>query len=125
MPFYCFTTENGQTVERLIQGGCEDPSKIPEKVKAINDETGEWAWAYRDMAAEHGGRKATECTNWPKVCDASGFNEDQYEEVKADIEQSGMTGVEALPTGQMKYHSNKARRSYLHRAGLVDRSSFY
>jgi len=121
MPLYCFTTEDGETVERMFS--CDE---VPERVQV-----GRKA-AYRDRGSEHVrgfvvGSKAPVKRGhgrWPmEPCIASGVQPSQAGELCDYLKERGVP-TEISKDGDPIYTSAAHRRKALKVRGIHDRNSF-
>jgi hypothetical protein len=111
MPIYCYTTKDGQTVERFFPMG-----QAPEKIRVGR------RVARRDFAAE--GKGGFLPANWPMCSDAAGINPDQAVEAHAHSVKIGIP-TEFNSEGQAVFTSPHHRKRYCEAIGLYDRNGGY
>lgn len=112
MPMYCFTTKDGETVERHFP-----MAHIPKRVKV------EGRWATRNMPAEWRNRRDPG-DGWPLHSDAMGVHVDQIPEAEAKSRTAG------IPTHFDKYGRpiltcRSHRKRYMRLRGFLDRDGGY
>lgn len=114
MPIYCYTTDDGVTVDRTFQMG-----KAPEEVVLENGKI-----AKRDLAAQlQGGPRSGSKGEWPIVCCASGVHADQSQELRDHFKDHGCP-TEVTGDGDPVYRDHQHRKKALKCRGLHDRASF-
>ena len=111
MPNYCFTTEDGLTVERVFQMG-----RAPSEVTLPNGRV-----ATRDFRAEHPQRRAG--GGWPFECFASGVNAAQAPELRKFFAETRFD-CDVTADGDPVYRNPKHRKEALKLRGMFDRDSF-
>lgn len=118
---YCFTTRDGETVERSYPMG-KAPSEVTLKDGRI---------ALRDYFAERvtgfvsGTGNPVRSGGWPmKPCVASGVNAEQAGELRDYLSERGCP-TEITPDGDPVYTSPAHRRKALKLRGMHDRNSFF
>lgn len=121
MPLYCYTTADGETVERVFPR-----DSVPEKVR-VGRRT-----ARRDMGREHvcgfvkGSRTPVKQghSKWPmEPCYASGVNANQAQELRDYLKSRGVE-TEVTKDGDPIYTSAAHRKRALKARGMHDRNSF-
>lgn len=113
MPTYCYTTNDGLTVEKVYRVG-----KAPKTVTTFDGTT-----AFRDIVAEHQGFSDTP-GNWPQKSDAVGCHPDQIEdERKRSVAQGCPT--EFTPDGRRIFTSAGHRKRWCELNGYYDRNGGY
>ena len=124
MPFYCYTSKRGETVERVFPMG-EAPGSIEEEVYPDDEESGVIFELYeRDRAAEWaGGPKSGEKGAWPIECYASGVNAAQAPELRKFFKDRHFD-CEVTNDGDPVYRNPQHRTKALKMRGLHDESSF-
>lgn len=116
MPLYCFTTKDGQTVERMFpMGECPEKVRVGGKV------------AKRDYQAESKGGMLP--ANWPMVSDmAFGYAPEQMAEVLKHDKESGLHGTEYKKVdGEYSpvFTNPHHRTRYCRAHGMFDRNAGY
>lgn len=112
MPTYCYTTDDGTTVERVFKR-----ENVRKRIQLPDGR-----WAYRDYAAEHVGVPPTK--GWPmEPCWASGVHASQAQELRDHYKKHGLN-VRVTDGGDPIYESSAQRKKALECRGMVDRSSF-
>lgn len=112
MPTYCFSTEEGKTVERVFRMGM-----APQTVRLDDGRV-----ASRDYRAERIGMPARK--GWPIECFASGVHADQAGELRIFFDKNGCSDVRVTNDGNPIYESASQRKRALKARGLHDRNSF-
>lgn len=113
MPTYCFTTKEGETVERWFPMG-----KAPEYVRLEDGRR-----ARRDILAEHGEFRPT-CGNWPILSDALGVHPSQVAEATAQAHSVGVP-TEFRPDGRAVLRSPEHRKRFAEALGFYDLNGGY
>lgn len=113
MPIYCYTTDDGETVERVFPIG-----KAKVRVKLPRGKM-----ARRDLQAEHAPRKA--CGDaWPmQPCVGSGVNANQAGELRKFFKDNGCE-TEVTKDGDPIYRDSQHRKRALRLRKMHDRSSY-
>jgi len=114
MPSYCYTTPDGETVERLFSMKDEIPKEI-----VLED----GRRATRDFVAEHGGF-AHSPGNWPLLSEAMGVAESQVKEAHAYSVKIGVP-TEFTPDGRAVFTCPSHRKRYARAHGFIDRNGGY
>jgi hypothetical protein len=109
---YCFTTNDGLTVDRTFQMG-----HTPDSITLPNGKE-----AKRDIAAEHSGQRSGRA-GWPIECYASGVHPDQAPELREHFEKHGCP-TEVTRNGDPIYRDHQHRKRALACRGLHDNASF-
>lgn len=121
MPIYCFTTQNGETIERAFPMGA-----VPAKIQYHD------MLAYRDRRAEGivgfvKGSKTPVKQGYAKYpmepCIASGVHASQAQELRDFHKRHGLD-IEVTNDGDPIYKSAAQRRKALKSRGMYDRNSF-
>jgi len=110
MPYYCYSSEESDVVEKYFPMG-DAPKSIRVKGKTLK----------RDFRAEHMPRPAG--TGWPMVCYASGVNAEQAGELRDFLGKNGCP-TEVTNGGDPIYTSASHRKKALKLRGMYDRSSY-
>jgi len=113
MPVYCYTTKDGQTVERFY------PAAKVRKTIRVNGKT-----AHRDIAAEHGSFKNTP-GNWPMKSDACGVSPKQIPEAMETDRRLGVPANYDSKTGQIIWDSPGHRKKWCEAHEYYDRNGGY
>lgn len=115
MPFYSYTTKDGQTfTERYAMG------EAPAKVRLPDGQLG-----HRDVAADHRGFRNTP-GNWPMECTFGGVNPSQRKEAEAKLRAEGVPthyteGGSPIITGRKHYKKwCRATGHFVRNAGYSD-----
>lgn len=108
MPTYCYSSENGEVIERVYPMG-----KAPATIYQ-----GEFR---RDFAAEQTSRPGR--AGWPITCFASGVNANQAQELRDHLRERGVP-TEVTSDGDPVYTSPGHRKKALKARGIHDRNSF-
>jgi len=120
MPLYCYTTDDGETVERYFpMGGAPASVKVGDKV------------ACRDRAAEaplcfvKGSQTPVKQGHgkWPMTCFASGVHPSQAQELRDHLKRNGVP-TDVNKDGDPIYTSKEHRKKALKARGMHDKSSF-
>ncbi len=112
MPIYCYSSDDGRTVERLFP--------IHDHPQSIQLEDG--TPAVRNLSAE--GPGGFQPGNWPMASDAAGVGESQVQEAMRHSEQIGVF-TEFNAQGQAVFRSPAHRKRYCEAVGLYDRNAGY
>ncbi len=108
MPTYCYSSEDGEVIERFYPMG-NAPATI-------------YQGAFkRDFAAEHVGVPPK--AGWPLTCYASGVNAVQAQELRDELKRCGVP-TEVTVNGDPIYTSHEHRKKALKARGIHDRNSF-
>ena len=108
MPLYCYSSEEGEIIERVYPMG-----KAPATVYQGNFR--------RDFQAEQVGRPAR--AGWPLTCFASGVNANQAQELRDHFKEAGVP-TEVTVNGDPVYTSHAHRKRALACRGIHDSNSF-
>ncbi len=118
MPTYCYTTEDGETVEREFARG-----EAPEFVAIFSKEIHVHVRADRDYRAELSPTHSTGA-GWPIECVGSGVNANQAQELRDEFKRCGVP-TDVSSDGNPIYRDVAHRRRALEARGLIDKSSYY
>lgn len=134
MVTYCFTTDDGVTVDREFPRG-EAPEFVitfkhdtPLYVRLTDAQIKKYqVKAYRDYRAEGVtgtvvGTK-TKTQGWPQTCFASGVHPNQANELREHLARRGCS-TEVKPSGDPVYTSAAHKKKALKIRGMRDKSSF-
>jgi len=111
MPNYCFSTIDGEVVERFFR-----MSEVPLLITLEDGRIAE-----RDFAAEHLPRRAG--SGWPMECCASGVAPQQAGELRELFQKLGVS-TEVSTDGNPVYTSSIHRKRALKARGFYDKQSF-
>lgn len=111
MPLYCYSTNDGETVDRFFHMG-----DAPETVRLDDGRV-----ASRDRRAERIGTPARK--GWPLECEASGVHPDQAGELRKFLADRGCP-TDVSKEGNPIYRDAGHRRRALALRGFHDRNSF-
>jgi hypothetical protein len=111
MPIYCFSTNEGETVERFFRMG-----EAPQSIRLDSGQV-----ATRDYRAERIGMPARK--GWPIECFASGVHANQAGELREFFRRHGES-IHVTSDGNPVYTSPAQRKRALKLRGMCDRSSF-
>lgn len=116
MPLYCFTSEEGETIEEFFPMG-----KIPKFVQKFVPDLRKY---FRDLAAEwRGGPVSGNKGEWPIVCYASGVHADQAQELRDHFKKHGCP-TEVTSDGDPVYRDSKHQKKALACRDMHNRASF-
>lgn len=111
MPTYCYSTPDGEIIERFFRmGDAPKAIRLPDGRRAT-----------RDMEAEHSPRRAG--GGWPMVCFASGVHASQAGELREYFRQHGCP-TEVTPAGDPVYRDAQHRKRALKCRNMFDRTSY-
>lgn len=115
MPFYSYTSAEGETVERLFPMG-EAPPEVHEQGTTF----------FKDMMADmrKSGRRKRAKGGWPLVSDSLGVHPDQIPEVQGYLEQHGVH-CDFTPGGRAVLESRKHRKQVARIRGYHDNDGGY
>ncbi|MDO8303434.1 MAG: hypothetical protein Q7T18_09350 [Sedimentisphaerales bacterium] len=120
MPIYCFRrADNHELVELAMSIAELDRRQKPSGQIVLDDGTA----AFRDLMAEHGGRRHTP-GNWPMCSDAAGVAAHQVGEAVAHSRQIGIP-TDFTEDGRAIFTSPGHRKRYCEAIGLYDRNGGY
>ncbi len=111
MPFYCFTTPSGKTVERRFS-----MADVPASVEVDGER------ALRDYRAEWAGRRDPGDL-WPIYSDGLGVHPSQVKQVEAESKAAGIP-THFTKDGRAVLESRSHRRRYLRYRGFIDRDGY-
>lgn len=111
MPTYCFTNEDGHTIDRFFS--TED---VPKRVK--ND----GKWYRRDIASEH--REKSAGNGWPLLSSAVGVLPSQIQKAAMKDKELGVP-TDYAPDGRVKFESRGHRAKWLKAHKMVDHDGGY
>jgi len=112
MPMYCYTSEDGQTIERKFS-----MNKVPRTV-TVGDRV-----FHHDIIAEQAGRRDI-CTNWPKKCDGTGVLPSQTREASEHLASQGVP-TEFAPDGRAILRTRDHRNKVLEVLQMHDKDAGY
>lgn len=115
MAVFCYTTEDGETVERFFPAF----KKVPGSVTLDDGRE-----AVRDIAATHRDSRHKPNANWPMCSDAAGVAPEQVGEAMAHADSIGIP-TRFLSDGRAVFESRKHRKDYCRAIGLHDRNGGY
>lgn len=113
MPYYSYTSEKGDTIERFFSVDDHPETIVHEDV-----------FYDRDVAADFRDRKPV-AASWPRWSDAAGVGVDQVKEAYDESVAAGCPVEYCKETGRAKFESLSHQRRALKAMGLRDRSAFY
>lgn len=115
-PTYCFSTQEGETVERHYAM----TDDIPESISL-----GEGVVAERDLSAEHGGCiRLRNATPWPQCSDAMGVHSSQAGELAQYCKDKGVP-TEIDKQGRPILTSRSHRKRHMEIRHLMDYDAGY
>jgi len=117
MPMYCFTTQDGEIVEKYF--AMKDAPKFGASITLPDGRA-----AVRDVQAEHGHMRVTG-GNWPMWSTFAGCHPDQIPEMKEQLRSCGTDADYDPKTGDVCFRSRGHRAEVLRALGMFDRSAGY
>ncbi len=112
MPTYCYTNEDGETIERRMS-----MKKVRKSIRVKGVKF------TRDIAAENAGYTDTPGA-WPMKSDAAGVHPSQIGEAREHAAKVGVP-TDFTPDGRAIFTSRLHRKSYCEAHGLYDRNGGY
>jgi hypothetical protein len=116
MATYCYSTDDGETVERQFPLG-----KAPRTV-SVERGKGQWVLAHRDFRAEHGQRSSLGDL-YPTISVSMGVHPNEIEQTKRQLAAAGIP-TEFDARGNAKIESYSHRKKLMKHVGMVDKDTY-